>query len=113
MMRQITAINWRYIGDAIPAFVTVMFIPFSYSTAYGLIASVSSISSCYSCYPLRYYEYESNCSSGVLIYLVLNGLIWAVKFLSRGKIVPGDADSREYWSCKLSTHSRVITSAAF
>ena len=38
MMRQITAINWVYIGDAVPAFVTVVFIPFSYSIAYGLLA---------------------------------------------------------------------------
>ena len=38
MMRQVTAINWRYIGDAVPAFVTLIFMPFSYSVAYGLIA---------------------------------------------------------------------------
>jgi adenine/guanine/hypoxanthine permease len=38
MMRQVTAINWRYIGDAVPAFVTLLFMPFSYSVAYGLIA---------------------------------------------------------------------------
>lgn len=38
MMRQVSLVNWRYIGDAIPAFVTMMFIPFSYSVAYGLIA---------------------------------------------------------------------------
>jgi adenine/guanine/hypoxanthine permease len=38
MMRQVVSINWMYIGDAVPAFVTLMFIPFSYSIAYGLIA---------------------------------------------------------------------------
>lgn len=38
MIRQITAINWRYVGDAIPSFVVLAFIPFSYSVAYGLIA---------------------------------------------------------------------------
>jgi adenine/guanine/hypoxanthine permease len=38
MMRQVVSINWTYIGDAVPAFVTLMFIPFSYSIAYGLIA---------------------------------------------------------------------------
>jgi adenine/guanine/hypoxanthine permease len=38
MMRQIVFVNWRYIGDAVPAFVTLMFMPFSYSVAYGLIA---------------------------------------------------------------------------
>lgn len=38
MMRQVHAINWRYIGDTVPAFVTLMFMPFSYSIAYGLLA---------------------------------------------------------------------------
>lgn len=38
MIRQVTAVNWGYIGDAVPSFVTIAFIPFSYSVAYGLIA---------------------------------------------------------------------------
>lgn len=38
MIRQITQINWRYIGDVLPSFVVLAFIPFSYSVAYGLIA---------------------------------------------------------------------------
>ncbi|KAK3175789.1 hypothetical protein K4F52_010000 [Lecanicillium sp. MT-2017a] len=38
MIRQITQINWRYIGDVLPSFVVMTFIPFSYSAAYGLIA---------------------------------------------------------------------------
>lgn len=40
MMRQVTSINWNYVGDAIPAFVTLAFMPLSYSVAYGLIAYV-------------------------------------------------------------------------
>ncbi|KAF2463177.1 uncharacterized protein BDR25DRAFT_337990 [Lindgomyces ingoldianus] len=75
MMRQIVNVNWRYIGDALPAFVTVMFIPFGYSAAYGLIA-------------------------GLMTYVSLNGLVWATKFISRGYIVPDDADHQEYWSIK-------------
>lgn len=73
MMRQITFINWRYIGDSIPAFVTVMFIPFGYSAAYGLIA-------------------------GLMTYTALNGLIWLTKVVTRGYIVPDDEDQREYWT---------------
>jgi AGZA family xanthine/uracil permease-like MFS transporter len=38
MIRQVTKINWSYIGDAIPSFITLAFIPFSYSCAYGLLA---------------------------------------------------------------------------
>lgn len=38
MARQITEINWRYIGDTLPSFVVIAFVPFSYSVAYGIIA---------------------------------------------------------------------------
>ncbi|KAF2176742.1 purine transporter [Zopfia rhizophila CBS 207.26] len=75
MMRQIVNVNWRYIGDAVPAFVTVMFIPFGYSAAYGLIA-------------------------GLLTYAALNGLIYLTKLITRGYIVPDDEDHREYWTIK-------------
>jgi len=75
MMRQISSINWRYIGDAIPAFVTVMFIPFGYSAAYGLIA-------------------------GLMVYTALNGMIYLTKLISGGYIVPEDEDNREYWTSK-------------
>ncbi|KAF3770659.1 hypothetical protein M406DRAFT_34134 [Cryphonectria parasitica EP155] len=75
MIRQVSAINWSYIGDAIPSFVTIAFIPFSYSVAYGLIA-------------------------GLFIYAVLNGMIGAVMFLSRGAHEPKDYHRREYWTWK-------------
>ncbi|ORX94260.1 permease family-domain-containing protein [Clohesyomyces aquaticus] len=75
MMRQIVNINWRYIGDAVPAFVTVMFIPFGYSAAYGLIA-------------------------GLLTYTALNGGVWLTKLVTRGYIVPDDIDEQEYWTYK-------------
>jgi AGZA family xanthine/uracil permease-like MFS transporter len=75
MMRQISNINWSYIGDAIPAFVTIMFIPFGYSAAYGLIA-------------------------GLMVYTGLNGMIYITKVVSGGRIVPDDEDNREYWTSK-------------
>jgi AGZA family xanthine/uracil permease-like MFS transporter len=75
MMRQVTLINWRYIGDAIPAFVTLLFMPFSYSVAYGLIA-------------------------GLLTYAVLNGMIWITRIVSMGYIIPDDEEYKEYWTWK-------------
>lgn len=83
MMRQIMMVNWRYIGDAIPAFVTVMFIPFGYSAAYGLIA-------------------------GLMTYTALNGLIYLTKLVSGGRIVPEDEDHREYWTSELPVCMQVI-----
>lgn len=38
MARAVVDINWRYIGDSVPAFLTLIIMPFTYSIAYGLIA---------------------------------------------------------------------------
>ncbi|PNP51492.1 hypothetical protein THARTR1_07932 [Trichoderma harzianum] len=73
MIRQITQVNWRYIGDALPSFVVMTFIPFSYSVAYGLIA-------------------------GLFVYTTLNGLIGLVVFLSGNRIEPREYDLKEYWT---------------
>ncbi|KAH6720163.1 xanthine/uracil permease family protein-like protein [Leptodontidium sp. MPI-SDFR-AT-0119] len=75
MMRQVTSVNWAFIGDALPAFVTIVSMPFTYSVAYGLIA-------------------------GLFTYTVLNGLIYITKVISRGTIQPPDADAAEYWTYK-------------
>lgn len=75
MVRQVVAINWRYIGDAVPAFVTIIFVPMSYSTAYGLIA-------------------------GILTYVAINLPIALTRIVSRGRITPADEDAREYWNYK-------------
>ncbi|KAK4082178.1 uncharacterized protein Triagg1_1990 [Trichoderma aggressivum f. europaeum] len=73
MIRQITQVNWRYIGDVLPSCVVMMFIPFSYSVAYGLIA-------------------------GLFVYTILNGLIGLVVFLSGNRIEPREYDLKEYWT---------------
>ncbi|KAK4215930.1 ubiquitin carboxyl-terminal hydrolase [Rhypophila decipiens] len=73
MIRQVTKVNWAYIGDAIPSFVTLTFIPFSYSVAYGLIA-------------------------GLFTYTVLNTMIWIVIKVSGEAILPMEYDQKEYWT---------------
>ena len=75
MMRGVLAINWNYPGDSIPAFVTLMFMPFSYSIAYGLIA-------------------------GIICYAVINTTTWAVGKISGGRVLPPDYDNKEYWSIR-------------
>ncbi|KAM0274887.1 hypothetical protein ACHAQH_007776 [Verticillium albo-atrum] len=75
MIRQISQINWRYMGDVLPSFVVMTFIPFSYSVAYGLIA-------------------------GIFVYAVLNGLIALTVYVSGRRLEPRDYDSKEYWSWK-------------
>lgn len=39
-------------------------------------------------------------SRGLFVYTVLNGMIWAVMFLSRGAYEPKDYHRREYWTWK-------------
>jgi AGZA family xanthine/uracil permease-like MFS transporter len=75
MMRGVLAINWNYPGDAIPAFVTLMFMPFSYSIAYGLIA-------------------------GILTYTIINTTTWVIAKISSNRILPPDYDNKEYWSLR-------------
>lgn len=38
--------------------------------------------------------------SGLFVYTTLNGMIWAVMFLSRGTYEPKDYHRREYWTWK-------------
>ncbi|KAH7309466.1 permease family-domain-containing protein [Stachybotrys elegans] len=75
MVRQITGINWSYIGDLLPSFVVIIFIPFSYSVAYGLIAGLS-------------------------MYAAINGSIAVIVFLSGGRLEPSQYDLKEYWTWK-------------
>ncbi|KAF2020694.1 nucleoside transporter [Aaosphaeria arxii CBS 175.79] len=66
-------INWRYMGDAIPAFLTIAVMPFTYSIAYGLIA-------------------------GIMSYILINTLVYIVEKASGGRIVPPNKDEKEPWT---------------
>lgn len=76
MTLSVTEINWRYLGDSIPAFVTIALMPFTYSIADGLIA-------------------------GVCVYIVLNTTVWVVEKISGGRIVPKDKHLKEAWTYKI------------
>jgi len=69
-------INWRYMGDAIPAFLTIAIMPFTYSIAYGLIAGITS-------------------------YIFLNTVVWIVEKASGGRIVPPNKDEKEHWTWRI------------
>ncbi|QQK43974.1 Nucleoside transporter, putative [Penicillium digitatum] len=76
MAKSAADINWRYYGDAIPAFLTIAIMPFTYSIAYGLIAGITS-------------------------YITLNGFAWCLEKISRGHIVPPNKDESDPWSWKV------------
>jgi adenine/guanine/hypoxanthine permease len=88
MMRQVTSVNWGYIGDALPAFVTIVSMPLCYSVAYGLIA-------------------------GLFTYVVLNGAIYVTRKVSLAvlgrEIEPPDADKGEYWTYKIGGSSPPVS----
>jgi len=69
-------INWSYVGDAVPAFLTIAIMPFTYSIAYGLIA-------------------------GIVSYIVINTLVWIIEKVSGGRIVPKDKDLKDHWTYKI------------
>lgn len=76
MARAATDINWRYVGDSVPAFLTMILMPFTYSIAYGLIA-------------------------GIITYSLLNSGAWILAKVSSGRIIPADYEQKDYWTYKV------------
>ncbi|KJZ77678.1 Putative xanthine permease [Hirsutella minnesotensis 3608] len=76
MVRSVVDINWRYMGDAVPAFICIAVMPFTYSIANGLIGGVCS-------------------------YIVINTLVWLFKVASGGRIVPPNYDEKQPWSWRI------------
>lgn len=76
MMPAAADINWRYLGDAVPAFVTIVVMPFTYSISYGLIA-------------------------GILLYILINTLVWLIGLASGGRIVPPNKSEKDPWSWRI------------
>jgi AGZA family xanthine/uracil permease-like MFS transporter len=72
MARNVREINWDYMGDAVPAFLTIIIIPLSYNIAYGVIA-------------------------GIMSYILLNGLPWLLRKVSGERVVPSDYSKAEPW----------------
>ena len=76
MARAFTDINWRYIGDSVPAFLTMAVMPFTYSIAYGLI-------------------------TGIVTYIILNTGAWIIAELSSGRIIPPEYEFKDPWTWKV------------
>lgn len=72
MIRNVVDINWKYLGDAVPAFLTLIIIPFSFNIAYGLI-------------------------TGIFAMVILKGIPWALNKFTAGRIRPPNYEDREDW----------------
>ncbi|GKU02846.1 mfs agza xanthine uracil permease [Fusarium langsethiae] len=76
MVGAVTEINWKYMGDAVPAFLTIAIMPFAYSIADGLIA-------------------------GICTYMVINTVVLLIKVISGGRIVPPNYEERDGWTWRI------------
>ncbi|KAF9973993.1 hypothetical protein BGZ73_002715 [Actinomortierella ambigua] len=70
MVKSVTEINFNYIGDSIPAFLTMAMMPLTYNIAYGLLG-------------------------GLMGAVVINGTVWILEKCSRGKVVPPNKDEKD------------------
>lgn len=61
MAKGIKDINWEYLGDAVPSFLTIAIMPLTYNIAYGTIAGIGS-------------------------YIVINTFVWLIEKVSFGRI---------------------------
>ncbi|RKK69368.1 putative xanthine/uracil permease [Fusarium oxysporum] len=76
MMQAVVNINWRYMGDAVPAFLTIAIMPFTFSIADGLIAGICS-------------------------YIVIQVLVWAVETASMGKLTATNKKDKDPWTWRI------------
>lgn len=76
MVKAVTEINWKYPGDAIPAFITIAIMPFSYSIADGLIG-------------------------GIFSYIIINLVVYVIEKASGGRIVPPGKVDKDPWTWKI------------
>ncbi|KAF9530658.1 xanthine/uracil permease [Crepidotus variabilis] len=72
MIRNVLEVNWNYIGDAVPAFLTILIIPLTYNVAYGVI-------------------------TGIFTYVLLNGIPLIIKTLTRGRVIPFNYHRADEW----------------
>ncbi|KAI9022221.1 permease family-domain-containing protein [Phycomyces nitens] len=77
MTSGIRNINWDYPGDAIPAFITLAVMPFTYSIAYGVIG-------------------------GIISYIIINGFVYVMDKATGGYIRPDYSQREDWWTAALS-----------
>ncbi|CAO1631702.1 unnamed protein product [Parajaminaea phylloscopi] len=83
MMRNAAYVSWSFVGDALPAFITIITMPYTYSIAYGLIA-------------------------GILSWMILHTLPQLITFVTMGKVPlpPGWHTDKEPYDVFLGVEER-------
>ncbi len=81
-------INWDYIGDAVPAFLTIIIIPLTYKCAPTAAAPRP---------PLTARSIAYGVIAGIFSYILINGVAWGLRRASGGRITPPNYDASEEW----------------
>lgn len=76
MAASVAEINWKYMGDAVPAFLAIAIMPFTYSIANGLIA-------------------------GVMSYIIINTTVGLIALATGGRIRPANHSDKENWTWRI------------
>jgi len=89
MLRNVREINWDYLGDAVPAFLTIIIIPLSYKYVLSLVNPYVML--------MTFLSIAYGVIAGILSFLLLNGIPWLVRKASGDRIVPGNFEASEEW----------------
>jgi adenine/guanine/hypoxanthine permease len=93
MTRNVREINWDYIGDAVPAFLTLIIIPLTYKYALTLFDSSLRENKLTLAHSIAY-----GVIAGIVSYIFLNGATWLLIRATHGRLTPPNYHNSERWA---------------
>jgi adenine/guanine/hypoxanthine permease len=90
MIRNVVDINWKYLGDAVPAFLTLIIIPCEYKM--GIYTQVDLLMNLTVSFNIAY-----GLITGIFAMVILKGIPWALNKFTAGRICPPNYEDREDW----------------
>ena len=92
-LKSVLEINWHYIGDGVPAFLTLIIIPLTYKSVFSALFVIRhSCSDSSDSFSIAY-----GVIAGIISYILLNGIPLAIRRATGGRLVPADYDRSEAW----------------
>lgn len=103
MTKSARDINWDYLGDAIPAFITIAVMPFTYSIAYGVSFPIITCGVALKATPNLFHSMltKRKLIGGICSYMLINTVVWIIEKASKGKIVPPEKHLKDPWTYKI------------
>jgi hypothetical protein len=95
MIRNVREINWDYIGDAVPAFLTLLIIPLTYKCVLHLVVREREKVT------ITVFTHTHSIAYGVIAgissYIILNGFIWILRTMTGNRLTPPSYSNAEPW----------------